>query len=49
MVYPIQNISVVDKLAGKYKKRVKPTKMDLKTIKESAMQIAMEERYALSS
>ncbi len=49
MVYPIQNISVVDKLAGKYKNRVKPTQIDIKTIKESAMQIAMEEKYGLSS
>ncbi len=49
MVYPIQNVSVVDKLAGKYKKRVKPTQIDIKTIKESAMQIAMEEKYGLSS
>ncbi len=49
MVYPIQNISVVDTLAGKYKKRVKPIQMNFKTIKESAMQMAMEEKYGLSS
>jgi len=49
MVYPIQNVSVVDTLAGKYRKRVKPTEIDFETIKESAMQIAMEEKYGLSS
>jgi len=49
MVYPIQNVSVVDTLAGKYKKRVKPIKRDFKSIKESAMQVAMEEKYGLSS
>ena len=49
MVYPVQNVSVVDKLAGKYKKRIKLTKRNLKSIKESAMQIAMEEKYGLSS
>lgn len=38
IVYPIQNVSVVDRLAGKYRKRVKPTQEDLETIKESAMQ-----------
>ena len=49
MVYPIQNVSVVDTLAGKYRKRVKLTEADLETIKESAMQIAMGEKYGLSS
>jgi len=49
MVYPIQNVSVVDTLAGKYRKRVEPTETDFETIKESAMQIAMEEKYGLSS
>lgn len=34
MVYPTLNISVVDKLAGKYKNRVKKTPTDMKTIKE---------------
>lgn len=49
MVYPVQNVSVVDTLAGKYKKRVKSTQTDLETIKKSAMQMAMEEKYGLSS
>jgi hypothetical protein len=49
MVYPIQNVSVVDSLAGKYKKRVKPIEANFESIKESAMQIAMEEKYGLSS
>ncbi len=49
MVYPIQNVSVIDKLAGKYRARVKSSKTDLETIKEYAMQTAMEEKYGLSS
>ena len=49
MVYPILNVSVVDKLAGKYKNRVEKTPADMKTIKEEAMRRAMEEKYGLSS
>ena len=49
MVYPVQNVSVVDKLAGKYSKRVDSQDIDFDTIKKSAMQIAMEEKYGLSS
>jgi len=49
MVYPIQNVSVIDTLAGKYSKRVQSEETDFESIKESAMQIAMEEKYGLSS
>ena len=49
MVYPVQNTSMVDRLAGKYKSRIMPTKEDLQSIKEKAMQAAMEEKYGLSS
>ncbi|MBA1438004.1 MAG: hypothetical protein FAF05_03280 [Epsilonproteobacteria bacterium] len=49
MVYPVQNISIVDKLAGKYHKKVQLTQTDFQSIKESAMQIAMKEKYGLSS
>ncbi len=49
MVYPVQNESMVDSLAGKYKNRVKPTQEDIESIKEKAMQAAMEEKYGLSS
>ena len=49
MVYPVQNVSVIDKLAGKYSKRIASENIDLDTIKKSAMQIAMEEKYGLSS
>ena len=45
MVYPIQNQSVIDSLAGKYKDVVKPTDMSIQEIKESAMNIAMAEKY----
>ena len=49
MVYPIQNQSVVDSLAGKYKDKIQTTDFNLKDIKESAMLSAMEEKYGLSS
>ena len=49
MAYPVQNVSVVDKLAEKDRKSIKPTERDLERIKESAMQIAMEQKYGLSS
>ncbi len=49
MVYPVQNVSIVEKLAGKYSNRIVSEDIDLDTIKKSAMQIAMEEKYGLSS
>ena len=49
MVYPINNVSIVDNLAGKYKDRVKQTHLSLEEIRESAMLSAMEEKYGLSS
>jgi len=49
MVYPINRSSVVHKLAGKYKNRVKETNLTFQEIREYAMQKAMEEKYGLSS
>ena len=49
IVYPVQNSSVIDKLAGKYKNRVKNIENNLDTIKEKAIYKAMEEKYGLSS
>jgi len=49
MVYPIQNQSVVNKLAGKYKNIIKPTTLSIQEIKDLAMTQAMEEKYGLSS
>ncbi|MEA1893102.1 MAG: hypothetical protein U9N33_10400 [Campylobacterota bacterium] len=49
MVYPMQNHSVVDSLAGKYKTKVKSTNLNLQDIKDSAMMSAMKEKYDLSS
>jgi len=49
MVYPIQNQSVVNSMAGKYRHMVKPTNLNIDEIKKSAMMSAMEEKYGLSS
>ncbi len=49
MVYPVENVSTIDKLAGKYKNRVNTIESNIETIKERAMQTAMEEKYGLSS
>ena len=49
MVYPIQNQSVIDSLAGKYSDQVQQTNLTIKDIKESAMLSAMEEKYGLPS
>ncbi len=49
MVYPIQNQSVIDSLAGKYKDRVEKTDLCIQEIKASAMMSMMEEKYGLSS
>ncbi len=40
MVYPVQNESMVDTLAGKYKNRVMPTQEDIESIKEKAMSLS---------
>ena len=49
MVYPVQNVSAIDKLAGKYKNRVNAAGSDIETIKAQAMKTAMEEKYGLPS
>jgi len=49
MVYPVNNTSIIDNLAGKYKDKVKPTNLNFEKIKESALKSAMEEKYGLSS
>ena len=49
MVYPMQNNSVIDSLAGKYKYKINSTNLSIDEIKESAMLSAMEEKYGLSS
>ena len=48
MVYPVQNVSVVDSLAGKYVDKVS-TPLSFEELKESAINSAMEEKYCLSS
>ena len=48
MVYPVQHVSTIDKLAGKYKNRVNAVESDIETIKKRAIQTAMEEKYGLS-
>ncbi len=45
MVYPVQNQSIVDTLAGKYKNRIESTSLTFQEIKEKAMLSAMEEKY----
>ena len=49
MVYPVNNTSIIHKLAGKYKDKVQPTNLSFEKIKESAMTSAMKEKYGLSS
>ncbi|MEA1919315.1 MAG: hypothetical protein U9N52_05695 [Campylobacterota bacterium] len=49
MVYPIQNQSVVDNLAGKYRDKVTSNHQNIQEIKKTAMMSAMEEKYGLSS
>ena len=49
MVYPLQTQSVVDTLAGKYKDKIPSTTLTFSEVKESAMELAMEEKYGLSS
>ena len=45
IVYPVQKNSAVLKLAGKYKSQVTTPTSDMETIKATAMQIAMVEKY----
>lgn len=47
IVYPASSASSILTLAGKYKKNVEGT-TDLKSAKESAMMMAMGEKYGLS-
>ncbi|MDQ7060290.1 MAG: hypothetical protein Q9M43_03875 [Sulfurimonas sp.] len=49
MVYPVQTQSIVPSLAGKYKNKVKSTKLSMEEIKEFSMMKTMEEKYGLSS
>ena len=49
MVYPVNNVSIVDKLAGKYQNRVQKIDLSFDEIKTSAMHNAMEEKYGLPS
>ena len=47
VIYPVGEESVVDSLAGKYKKQITAT-ADLEKAKEEAFKKAMEEKYGLS-
>ena len=49
IVYPTQKSSIVKKIAGKYKNRVKQKNIDLQEAKEIAMYEAMREKYGLSN
>ena len=49
VVYPILPNSIIDGLAGKYKKQVKSSNLDYQQIKEQAMQELMEDKYGLPS
>ncbi|RLA20147.1 MAG: hypothetical protein DRQ62_10945 [Gammaproteobacteria bacterium] len=44
VVYPVKRTGIVNKLAGKYKNRLLKS-TDLTLIKESAMKLAMEDKY----
>lgn len=44
VVYPFKTAHIVHKLAGKYKNRVSKSTVDMKTIKEAALRMAMEEK-----
>lgn len=45
VVYPVKRTGIVNKLAGKYKNRLLKSTDDLALIKESAMRLAMEDKY----
>ena len=44
VVYPVNRTGIVSRLAGKYKNKVLNS-TDLTTIKESALKLAMEDKY----
>lgn len=48
-LYPANKPSSIDRLAGKYSNRVKPTSLSIEEIKEQAMKEAMREKYGISS
>ena len=49
MVYPVKKLSIVTKLAGKYRNRIEKSNVSMDEIREIAMRTAMEEKYGLSS
>lgn len=49
IIYPVDSHSFIESLAGKYKNTIKNTELDFQQIKNKAMQIAMEDKYGLSS
>jgi hypothetical protein len=52
IIYPVKQKvtkSVIKKLAGKYKNKIKKTNLSLEEIKELAIKEAMKEKYGLSS
>jgi len=48
VIYPVHRSSVVERLAGKYKKYIEHAAEDLKYVKEEAIARAMREKYGLS-
>ena len=48
IVYPIKKHSIIDSMAGKYRKRVTPCD-DLEKAKEMAMMEAMGDKYGFSN
>jgi hypothetical protein len=49
MVYPMERVSVIGKLAGKYRHRVDKTEKSFDEIRNIAMERAMKEKCGLSS
>ena len=49
MVYPVKKLSIITKLAGKYRNRIENSNVSMDEIREIAMRTAMEEKYGLSS
>ena len=45
VIYPVHRSSVVERLAGKYKTRIKHPVKDLERAKTEAMAMAMREKY----
>lgn len=48
-VYPIKKRSIIKKISGKYKDKVKKSDMSFEKIKELSMTKAMSEKHGLSS